>query len=243
MRPVRATATRNGTSDQADSEGTSAIPVAQRRAGTDESGKGDYFGPLVIAAVAADFVAAARLSDWGVTDSKKLSDGRAQALARQIVQAKIPHTIVAIGPEKYNELHGRMKNLNRLLAWGHARAIENLLEITPVELVIADQFGDAALIEKALFAKGRSVRLVQMPQGERDVVVAAASVMARADFLRRLKALSQATGVDLPKGAGPPVDDAAARIIARFGVEKLTGLAKCHFKNTAKAQSLAAGRR
>jgi len=211
-----------------------------RRAGTDESGKGDYFGPLVVAAVAADFATASRLADWGVTDSKKLSDGRVRTLARQIVAAEILHAVVVIGPEKYNQLYARMRNLNRLLAWGHARAIENLLEKTTVELIIADQFGDAALIERALFERGRQVRLLQMPQGERDVVVASASVVARAGFLHGLQALSEGTGMTLPKGAGPLVDEAAARIIMRFGVDKLGSLAKCHFKNTAKAQALAA---
>jgi ribonuclease HIII len=214
-----------------------------RRAGTDESGKGDYFGPLVIAAVAADFAAAAQFGDWGITDSKKLSDGRARTLAGQIAAAGIPFAVVAIGPEKYNLLYARMKNLNRLLAWGHARAIENLLTKTDVELVIADQFGDATLIERALFEHGRRVRLLQMPHGERDIVVAAASVVARAEFLRRLQALSESAGLTLPKGAGTPVDEAAARIIRRSGVDQLSSLAKCHFKNTAKAQSLAAGNR
>ena len=209
------------------------------RAGTDESGKGDYFGPLVIAAVAADLRLATQFQEWGVTDSKKLSDGRAHRLAQEIAAARVPTATVAIGPEKYNQLHAQMKNLNRLLAWGHARAIENLLEKTAVELVVADQFGDEALIERALLERGRQVRLWQMPRGERDVVVAAASVVARAEFLRRLELLGKNLGMPLPKGAGPQVDQAAAAIISRFGPETLATVAKCHFKNTTRAQMLA----
>ena len=174
--------------------------------------------------------------DWGITDSKKLSDGRATKLADLIKRAGIPHAIVAIGPEKYNELYTKFKNLNRLLAWGHARAIENLLEQVDVDLVIADQFGDKSLIERALFEKGRKTRLLQMPRGEQDIAVAAASVMARAEFLNRLDLLGREFGLKLPKGAGAPVDTAARQIIKSHGLEVLARLTKTHFKNFTKVQ-------
>lgn len=202
-----------------------------RRAGTDESGKGDFFGPLVIAAVACDFRQGTLLTDWGITDSKKLSDGRAAKLALEIKKAGIFHAIVAIGPEKYNELYAKFKNLNRMLAWGHARAIENLLEQVDVDIVVADQFGDESLIERALFEKGRRVRLLQMPRGEQDIAVAAASVMARAEFLRRLDALAKKLGMKLPKGAGAPVDAAGRQIIKSHGPDCFPRIAKTHFKN------------
>jgi ribonuclease HIII len=208
------------------------------RIGTDESGKGDFFGPLVIAAVWADPATEDLFKDWGVTDSKKLSDGRARSLARQITDRGIPTAIVAVGPERYNALYAKMKNLNRLLAWGHARAIENLLEKAPADVVVTDQFADPSLVESALLEKGRRVTLNQMHQGERDIVVAAASVMARAEFLHRLEQLSQMIGVQLLKGAGSGVDQVAARILARGGMELLATVAKCHFKNTQKAQKI-----
>lgn len=207
-----------------------------RRAGTDESGKGDFFGPLVIAAVACDFKQGVALAEWGVADSKKLSDGRAAKLADEIRNAQIPHAIVAIGPEKYNELYDKFKNLNRMLAWGHARAIENLLEQVDVDIVIADQFGDESLIERALFEKGRKIRLVQMPRGEQDIAVAAASVLARAEFLRRLAALGKEFSVSLPKGAGAPVDVAGRQIIKSHGLATIAKVAKLHFKNYIKIQ-------
>ncbi len=207
-----------------------------RRAGTDESGKGDFFGPLVIAAVACDFKQGVALAEWGVADSKKLSDARAAKLADEIRNAHIPHAVVAIGPEKYNELYAKFKNLNRMLAWGHARAIENLLEQVDVDIVIADQFGDESLIERALFEKGRRIRLVQMPHGEQDIAVAAASVLARAEFLRRLAALGKELGVTLPKGAGAPVDAAGRQIIRDRGLDAIARIAKLHFKNYLKIQ-------
>lgn len=186
--------------------------------------------------MACDFEQSVRLTDWGITDSKKLSDGRAAKLAEQIKQAAIPHAIVAVGPEKYNELYAKFRNLNRLLAWGHARAIENLLEQVDVDIVIADQFGDESLIQRALFEKGRTVRLVQMPRGEQDIAVAAASVMARAEFLRRLNALGKDFGVALPKGAGAPVDAVGRQIVRSHGLEPISRLAKTHFKNFIKIQ-------
>lgn len=215
------------------------IDPASAWIGTDEAGKGDFFGPLVIAAVCADEISASRLQEWGVTDSKKVSDGRAQALARQITTARIPNAVVAIGPVKYNELYAKMRNLNRLLAWGHARAIENLLETVPAQRVVTDQFGDASLVENALMAKGRAITLEQMHRGESDIAVAAASILARAEFLRRLDLLSKTVGVTLHKGAGAPVDQIGAQILKRGGMDLLKTVAKHHFKNTDKAARLA----
>lgn len=216
---------------------TSDINPVGRRAGSDESGKGDFFGPLVIAAVACDFTQGVAMAEWGITDSKKLSDGRAAKLSGEIVKAGIPHAIVAIGPEKYNELYAKFKNLNRLLAWGHARAIENLLEQVDVDIVVSDQFGDESLIQRALFERGRKIRLVQMPRGEQDIAVAAASVMARAEFLKRLARLGKELGTPLPKGAGPPVDAAGKKIVASHGLAALSKIAKTHFKNFVKVQA------
>lgn len=221
----------------------SPFPAVGRagRIGTDESGKGDFFGPLVVVAVWADAATGARLADWGVTDSKRLSDGRAKSLADKIVKARIPHAVVAIGPPRYNQLYAKIKNLNRLLAWAHARAMENILGEVEAEIMVADQFGNASLIEQALMEKGRTVRLFQMPRGERDIAVAAASVVARAEFLRRLQELSRDAGVELPKGAGHQVDEAAANIIRTRGEDALAAVAKCHFKNLIKARKLVSG--
>ena len=202
------------------------------RIGIDESGKGDYFGPLVIAAVFVDATTQGELRLMEVRDSKKISDGRVLELAPDI-KTICPHSVIAIGPQKYNELYTKIKNLNRLLAWGHAKALENLLERgVTCERAISDQFGDERLILNALQEKGRTIVLEQRTKAESDLAVAAASILARAEFLLRLKRLSSEVGTTLPKGASPAVELAAKMIIKKNGQERLGSVAKLHFKTT-----------
>ncbi len=205
--------------------------------GVDESGKGDYFGPLVIAAVCVDEETAGMLRASGVRDSKRLSDRTILDLAQDI-PGLCRTSVVAIGPAKYNELYGKFKNLNKLLGWGHARAIENLLEAgCPATRAISDQFGDERFIKDALMRKGQTIELQQRPRAEEDVAVAAASVVARAEFVRRLDRLSQEAGLVLPKGASNLVDAAAKRLVRVKGEQALSTFAKVHFKTTAKVLS------
>ncbi len=202
------------------------------RIGIDESGKGDYFGPLVIAAVFVDATTHGELKLMAVRDSKKISDGRILELAPDI-KTICPHSVIAIGPQKYNELYAKIKNLNRLLAWGHAKALETLLEQgVTCERAISDQFGDERMIVNALQEKGRKIALEQRPKAESDVAVAAASILARAEFLLRLKRLSQEVGTTLPKGASPSVELAAKMLIKKHGQDRLGSVAKLHFKTT-----------
>jgi len=213
-------------------------PHTIERIGIDESGKGDYFGPLVIAAVYVDATTQGVLKLMEVRDSKKISDGRILEMAPDI-KTICPHSVIAIGPQKYNELYAKIKNLNRLLAWGHAKALENLLERgVTCERAISDQFGDARLILNALQEKGRKIVLEQRTKAESDLAVAAASILARAEFLLRLKRLSNEVGTTLPKGASPAVELAAKMIIKKHGRKRLESVAKLHFKTT---QSILAG--
>ena len=201
------------------------------RIGIDESGKGDYFGPLVIAAVFVDATTQGELALMGVRDSKTISDGRILEMAPDI-RAICPHSLIAIGPPKYNELYAKIKNLNRLLAWGHAKALENLLGRVSCERAISDQFGDTQLILNALQEKGRKIVLEQRTKAESDLAVAAASIVARAEFLMRLKRLSDEVGTSLPKGASPAVELAAKMVVKKHGQERLSTVAKLHFKTT-----------
>jgi ribonuclease HIII len=201
------------------------------RIGIDESGKGDYFGPLVIAAVFVDATTQDELALMQVRDSKKISDGRVLELAPGI-KTICPHSVIAIGPQKYNELYAKIRNLNRLLAWGHAKALENLLERVPCERAISDQFGDERLILNALQEKGRKIVLEQRTKAESDLAVAAASIVARAEFLMRLKRLSDEVGTSLPKGASPAVELAAKMLVKKHGEARLKTVAKLHFKTT-----------
>jgi ribonuclease HIII len=201
------------------------------RIGIDESGKGDYFGPLVIAGVLVTPANEPDLRLMQVRDSKRISDGRILEMTPDIRQV-CRHSIVAIGPQRYNELYAKIKNLNRLLAWGHARALENLLEHSDCALAISDQFGDERFILNALLEKGKRIRLIQRPKAEEDLAVAAASILARAEFLLRLKRLSEEIGLALPKGASQAVETAARLVVRKLGRAGLEGVAKLHFKTT-----------
>lgn len=211
--------------------------MAESWVGLDESGKGDYFGPLVVAACALNEDEAEMLRSLGVRDSKRVSDNRVKELDREI-RGTCAFEVIAIGPEKYNELYEKFRNLNRLLAWAHARALENLLGRIPCRRAVADQFGDKRLILDALMKRGRTIQLEQRHRAEEDPAVAAASIIARSEFLRRLERLSEDFGKPLPKGASAIVESAARRIVREDGVEALRRVAKLHFKTTQAAMKL-----
>ncbi len=204
-------------------------------AGIDESGKGDYFGPLVIAAAYVDETTAPALVKAGVTDSKLIkNDKKIYALAEIIRNTTCGRfSVVAIGPESYNRLYVKFANVNRLLAWGHARTLENLLEKVPdCPRAISDQFGAKELVQRALLEKGRALKLEQMHRAEADVAVAAASILARAEFIHRLDKLSEAAGVTLPRGASAAVTAAAVAVAKKSGFDGLSRVTKLHFKTT-----------
>ncbi|HEY9745862.1 MAG TPA: ribonuclease HIII, partial [Oculatellaceae cyanobacterium] len=175
----------------------------------------------------------------GVMDSKKLTDAKIEALHRQIIEIVGEDALeaVVIGPAKYNELYQRLKsrskNLNHLLAWGHAVVMEKLLARHPeCQQAIADQFGDERYILTQLKEKGMSLTLYQTPRAEENVGVAAASVVARYRFTQKMKQLSDQFGVSLPFGASPIVKKTARDFIARHGRDALAEVAKLHFKTT-----------
>ncbi len=156
------------------------------------------------------------------------------ALAAEI-RAICPYSVVTIGPKHYNEVYEKIQNLNSLLAWGHARALENVLEKVSCNLAIADQFGNEAVLQNALLKRGRQIKLEQRPRAEEDVAVAAASILARAEFVRRLEQLSKQIGKTLPKGASDPLIVTVGReIVAKGGRDALAEVAKLHFKTTGK---------
>lgn len=210
--------------------------------GTDESGKGDYFGPLVSAGVYVDENTAKLLEYEGVRDSKKLSDMKNSELAQKIMDiCNGKFSIIEISPEKYNDLYEQFirekKNLNTLLAWGHAKAIEELLSKVDCKIAIADQFADERFIQSKLQEKGKQLKLFQMPKAEQSIAVAAASILSRARFLEKLSKLSLAYKIELPKGVSVSVINSAKRIIREFGEEHLRKVAKLHFKTTQKVLS------
>lgn len=202
--------------------------------GTDEVGKGDYFGPLITAGVLATAEIAQALERIGVKDSKLLSDTTVSNKASQIRKVCGPkrYRIVIIPPLRYNILIREMKNVNRLLGWAHARAIEDLLANSEdCDLAVADQFGDPGYIRDSLMARGRQIELLQTPKAERVLAVAAASILARDTFLRKREELSRAYGVDFPKGSSNVIDF-GKRLVDEHGPEILPNVAKLHFATT-----------
>lgn len=203
--------------------------------GVDESGKGDFFGPLVIAAAYVDETIAKDLKALNVRDSKTITtDKAAQDLAKKI-RARLgdKFVVVSIGPSAYNRLYATMGSVNRILAWGHARAIENLLEKVPTcPRALSDQFGPEQQIQRALQQKGRQIKLEQRHKAESDIAVAAASILARSGFLTAMDKLGEKYGVKLPKGASDKVKQVAGEIAKKHGGAAFLEVAKCHFKTT-----------
>lgn len=204
--------------------------------GIDESGKGDLFGPLVIAGVYVDGQLAGHFRDAGVKDSKGIgTDKKIRELADVIRKSGAPSETIVISPEKYNQLYSKIGNLNRLLAWGHARIIENLCERVPeCPRALSDKFADARVLQKALLEKGRKIQLDQRTKAESDYAVAAASVLAREGFINWLDKHGGELGVTLSKGVSTKVKEAAAEVIRMYGSGMLPKVAKMHFKTVSE---------
>lgn len=203
------------------------------RIGIDEAGKGDFFGPLCIAGVQANTEQIQELVKIGVRDSKKMQDKAILELSAKIKQ-RVPHTVVRLTPIKYNELYEKFHNLNRLLAWGHATAIGELVEKTGCRNVIIDQFADESVVIVALERKRLEVNLTQRHKGEEDPIVAAASILARAAFVQGIEELGLMVSHTLPKGAAAHVLEAGRQLVAKKGPDVLKVVAKLHFKMTAQ---------
>lgn len=201
--------------------------------GIDESGKGDFFGPLVISGAYVDRGIARKFLDAGVQDSKRIgSDAKIRALAESIRKDSLGIVeTVLIGPAKYNELYEKFGNLNSLLGWGHARVIENLLAKKPdCPRSLSDQFADARVIGRSLLSHGRKIDIVQRTKAESDVAVAAASILAREAFINWLEREGKKLGVRLERGVSAAVKEAAKKLVESKGPEALRQVAKVHFK-------------
>lgn len=199
------------------------------RIGVDESGKGDFLGPLVIAGVVADKNNEEKFIKLGIKDSKQINDGAILKLSAHIKNNSV-FDVIVINPSKYNELYASFKNLNKLLAWGHASVIENILKKTDCKNAICDKFGDERFILNALKTKGKQINLIQRTKAEEDIAVAAASILARAEFVRRMAQMSKKYDINLPKGCNESVKAASRKIIEKYGKETLKDVAKIHFK-------------
>jgi ribonuclease HIII len=217
--------------------GSGEVIEFQPHAGIDESGKGDFFGPLVVACVYVAEGVDVLLKELGAKDSKVIkSDKKITYIAseiRKLVGGN--YSTVAIGPEAYNRTYSQIGNLNKLLAWGHSRALENLLEKAPeCNDVLADKFGNESLIKNALLERGKKVKLRQQTKAESDIAVAAASILARDEFIRGMKRMGDQFNYVFPRGASAKVLEIGSKFIEEFGRERLNEVGKMHFKTADK---------
>lgn len=211
-------------------------------AGLDESGKGDLFGPVVAATVIADGDAVRAWIKAGVRDSKTVVD--TQILRLDAIIRNTPGVVVEtmyLGMTKYNELMAKPRaGLNRLLAWQHANALQAALKKKWVSRGLLDQFSTEPLVQAELKRKGvERFDLAMRTKAEEDPVVAAASIVARAEFVRCMAALSEKFGDKLQKGAGAQAKAQAFQIIEKFGARSLGDFAKLHFRTCYEVVSAA----
>ncbi|ARU59878.1 ribonuclease HIII [Tumebacillus avium] len=209
--------------------------------GTDESGKGDFFGGLVTAGVIVDPEAVPLLQSLGVDDSKKITDAKIPGLATEIKKICYgKYKVLHLKPAKYNELYEKFqsqgKNLNSLLSWAHSSVIEKLVEIQPVKLVVVDKFANETLIENRLKKLDPTIQLVLVPKAEQNLAVAAASILARDSFLRWHKEAKSEHGIVFPKGASSLVIKAGRAYVQANGTEALREVSKLHFKTAEDIQ-------
>jgi ribonuclease HIII len=220
---------------QGASQGTDPFGLGVPRVGADESGKGDYFGPLVVAAWLLEDGATETLHALRVADSKTLGNASAQRIAGRL-DALDRGAVRVLMPREYNARYAEARNLNVLLAEEHAACVRALIakhDARP-RAVVVDQFARSTRVLDRGLALPAGCRLVTRTKGEADPAVAAASVLARAAFLDGLRALGQEFGHELPAGAGAPTMKAARSFVATFGHERLTDVAKVHFATTRK---------
>ena len=208
-------------------------------AGSDESGKGDYFGPLVVCCAYVDEALADEMAKMGVKDCKQMTDKAVLAAGAKLRSLLGPtgYATVLLRPPAYNRLYAKMRNINRMLAWAHGTAIEDLLGKRPsCARVVVDQFAPTeATILRALKPLGKKAKVEQRHKAESDIAVAAASVIAREVFLRETAAMSQNPEDPVPLGSSDPRVAAFAEAgVKAGGASWLMNNCKAHFRTTDK---------
>jgi len=210
--------------------------------GSDEVGTGDYFGPITVAAAFVSREQIPFLQELGVKDSKTLSDASIISIAKQLISI-IPYSLLTLHNEKYNELQEAGMNQGKMKAMLHNRAIVNVIEKIggKYDHILIDQFTEPEHYFRYLDSEQNVVKDIYFATNAEQIhiSVAAASILARYRFLQEIDALSKKCGIELPKGAGKPVDESAARLIIEKGENILRKCAKLHFANTEKAKKLA----
>ena len=205
--------------------------------GSDEAGKGDTFGGLVVCAVAVAESQWELLQAAGIDDSKALTDKRMKTLAPWLMET-VDSEIIILTPSQYNEGHfNNGKNVNKLLTQLHADVLQKLSERTTYNMAIVDRFGSNLPVNKELVRRKLPLSVYEVPRAEAYVPVAAASILARVAFVDSMKALEETWGLDIPLGSGAPIPSALRRFLQIHGKEKLSEVAKVHFQNLIRTTS------
>ncbi len=201
--------------------------------GSDESGKGDVFGPLVTTAFYVDAKAKLRLAQLGVRDSKDLSESQITEIAKKIrLEFSNNFETVPLFPEKYNELYNKFNNLNALLVWTHSKAISNILEKNPCKNIIVDKFSNRELNIRNS-TSDNNIDILQITKAERYIGVAAASIIAR-DTFNKWFFKAKNIYLELPKGASNGVEDMVKYFLKKYSIDELEKVSKMHFKTIKK---------
>lgn len=201
--------------------------------GIDESGKGDFFGNLVVAGVIFDESKIEKFKKLNVRDSKKIDDSRVKFLAN-VIKNELEYEIISISPKKFNNLYNSFKNINKILGWIYSKVISNLLKVEMVSYILIDKFTEKNYIDLYLKDEYKVVKRIEIVKGERNIGVACASIIARDAFLKSLSKLNDKWNFIFPKGAGEVVTKSGVEFAKRFGIEKLNEVAKINFKNYKK---------
>ena len=203
------------------------------RIGGDESGKGDWFGPLVVAVVGSDEATLDAVLKIGVADSKRLSDPQVLRMAGQLDRLGVG-CVRMLMPIAYNEAYAELPNINGLLAGLYRDATAELMAARPwaPKSVVIDRFTTRVARLREVMGLPPAVRLICEARGEADPLVAAASILARAAFVDGLRTLGQELGSTLPPGAGKPVLQAGRALAKTMGPSVFPSIAKMHFATT-----------
>lgn len=210
--------------------------------GSDEAGTGDYFGPITVASAFISSSQISLLKEIGVKDSKNLTDEKIIQLAKAMVQMRIPYSLLVLHNQKYNSLQKKGWSQGKMKAMLHHHAIRNLLAKignSHYEGILIDQFCEPNVYKKHIASEQGELpnKTYFMTKAESySIAVAAASIIARASFVKEMDKLSEQVGIELRKGASKLVDQTIAQIIREQGEDVLQTCAKLHFANTQKAR-------
>jgi ribonuclease HIII len=199
--------------------------------GITEQGTADYFGPLIVAAVHVKNSMHAELEELGVKDYKKLTDRKILKIAPKIRDLCF-HSVVIVANQTYNELYQKFSNLHHILAWGYARVLENTLNQVPCPHALSSQFVNSSLINGALMRKGKAIQLFQKPDADSHISVAAANIIAKESYLKRMEEMNKSFNMSFPKGASKKVLEVAKKFVNEYGEDYLIYVSKLNFDIT-----------